>query len=70
MAYIEAGIGADRKRKAVEEGQRVSFLFPYSQQVDQLDAKAFDESGQELYYYGYPKEAVNIFDDKDLKWHE
>jgi hypothetical protein len=69
VAYIEAGEAADRKRKEVKKGERVSFLFPFSQQIDKLDAAAYDADGKKLYYYGYPQK-TNIFDAKDLKWHK
>ncbi|MCA1055777.1 hypothetical protein LCM10_12340 [Rossellomorea aquimaris] len=68
VAYIEAGESDNRERKQVGKGERVSFVFPFSQQIDFMDAAAYNAKGEKLYYYGYPQ-GTHIFDDKDLKWH-
>ncbi|WP_231689639.1 hypothetical protein [Bacillus sp. FJAT-27245] len=69
VAYIEAGEEPDVERKKVKKGERISFLFPYSMQIDFLNAKAYDQNGNALYYYGYPK-GTTIFSPEDLKWHK
>ncbi|RIW32007.1 hypothetical protein D3H55_14095 [Bacillus salacetis] len=68
IAYIEAGVEPDIIRKEVNKGERVSFLFPFSEQVDFLYPAAYDKEGKKLYYYGYPK-GTNEFKSEDFKWH-
>ncbi|MCD8510427.1 MAG: hypothetical protein LRY73_11560 [Bacillus sp. (in: Bacteria)] len=68
VAYIEAGRELKRERQEVKKGESVTFLFPYSKQIDHLNAIAFNEDGEKLYYYGYPNN--QIFPNyKDLKWY-
>ncbi|QTC41594.1 hypothetical protein I7V34_21550 [Bacillus sp. V3] len=69
VAYIEAGVEPHVERRDVSKGERVTFLFPFSKQIDKLNATAFDENGKKLYYFGYPK-GTNIFRQKDFRWHE
>lgn len=68
VAYIEAGREFKRERQVVKKGEPVTFLFPFSKQVDFLNAIAFNEDGEKLYYYGYPKNQMFI-NSKDLKWY-
>jgi hypothetical protein len=67
VAYVEAGVGSNLERRAINKRERVTFLLPFSKQIDQLNATAFNENGEKLYYYGYPKD-TNILE--DLKWHK
>lgn len=69
VAYIEAGEGPNLIRKEIDKGERITFLFPFSKQIDQLNATAYNKNGEKLYYYGYPKN-TSIFDGDDLKWHK
>lgn len=69
IAYIKAGTGTNQVKKKVKKGERTSFLFPFSKQIDQLNARAFNAEGKELYYYGYP-ENTSTYRDGDLKWHK
>ncbi|MBM6619605.1 hypothetical protein [Bacillus suaedaesalsae] len=69
VAYIEAGDEHHTERKNVTKGERISFLFPFSQQIDHLHATAYNQNGKPLYYYGYPK-STNVFRSEDLKWHK
>lgn len=50
VAYIEAGVEPDIERKAIQKGERISFLFSFSEQVESLNATAFNEEGKALYY--------------------
>ena len=56
VAYIEVGIGPNIEKKEINKGERVSFLFPFSEQIDFLNPTAFDKDGKKLYYYGFPKD--------------
>lgn len=69
IAYIEAGNDVNRKRKKINKGERVSFIFPYSKQINFLDAVAYDKDGNELYYFGYSKD-YNVTNHMDLSWHK
>jgi hypothetical protein len=69
VAYIEAGADQDLQRKEIKKRERISFLFPFSKQIDLLNAAAFNKNGKKLYYYGYPNGA-NSINSKDLKWHK
>ncbi|MDP5274929.1 hypothetical protein [Chengkuizengella axinellae] len=69
IAYIEAGAESYTERKEISMGERISFLFPFSKQINFLNPIAFDKYGNELYYYGYPKN-TNVFKNEDLKWHK
>lgn len=69
VAYLEAGKGPNLVRKEIRKGERVSFIFQFSKQIDNLNLTAFDQDGNKLYYYGYPKD-TNIFKTEDLKWHK
>ncbi|WP_097074064.1 hypothetical protein [Ureibacillus xyleni] len=51
----------DEKKKILKD-KPLYFLFPYSQQIDHINATAFDKNGNELYYY---KDV-----DQNLKWQE
>ncbi|CEG26288.1 hypothetical protein [Bacillus sp. B-jedd] len=68
VAYIEAGIEPNLKRKEINKGERIAFLFPFSEQIDSLHPIAFNKDGKKLYYLGYPKD-TNIFKNEDFKWH-
>lgn len=69
VAYIEAGVEPNVKRKEISKGERISFLFPFSKQIDFLDPKALNREGEIIYYYGYPKD-TNISHNEDLKWYK
>ena len=69
VAYIEAGVEPNVERKEIKKGERISFLFPFSEQIDFLYPAAFNNDGKKLYYYGYPKD-TNIIRSDDLKWHK
>ncbi|WP_449539743.1 hypothetical protein [Ferdinandcohnia sp. Marseille-Q9671] len=69
VAYIEAGVEPSLERKEIKKGERISFLFPFSEQIDFLYPTAFNKAGKKLYYFGYPKD-TNEFKSEDLKWHE
>jgi hypothetical protein len=69
VAYIEVGAEQDIQREEINKGEIISFLFPFSKQIDMLNASAFNKNGKKLYYYGYPKGA-NSFNSNDLKWHK
>jgi hypothetical protein len=69
VAYIEAGSEQDLHREDIDKGELISFLFPFSKQIDLLNASAFNKNGKKLYYYGYPK-GTNSFNSNDLKWHK
>lgn len=69
VAYIEAGLEPNVERKAISKGERISFLFPFSEQLDFLNPTAFNKDGKKLYYYGYPKD-TNVFKSEDYKWHK
>ena len=68
IAYIEAGTETDVERKEINKGERISFLFPYSEQLDFLYPRALNKEGEILYYYGYPKN-TNVTYSGDLKWY-
>ncbi len=69
IAYIETGVEPNIERKAISEGERISFLFPFSEQIDFLYPTAFNKDGKRLYHYGYPKD-TNVFNGEDFKWHK
>jgi hypothetical protein len=69
VAYIEAGVEPNIERKEINKGERISFLFPYSEQIDFLNPTAFNKDGKKLYYYGYPKN-TSVFKSEDFKWHK
>jgi len=69
VAYIEAGVEPYIERKEISKGERVSFLFPFSEQIDFLYPTAFNKDGKKLYHYGYPKD-TNVFNGEDFKWHK
>lgn len=68
VAYIEAGIEPNLERKEINKGERISFLFPFSEQIDLIHPIAFNNDGKKLYYLGYPED-TNIFKSEDFKWH-
>lgn len=69
VAYIGAGVEPNLVRKEINKGERISFLFPFSEQIDFLYPTAFNRDGKKLYYYGYPK-GTNVFKSEDFKWHK
>ncbi len=69
VAYIEAGVEPNVERKEINTGERVYFLFPFSEQIDFLYPSAFNKDGNKLYYYGYPKE-TNQWKSEEFKWHK
>ncbi|WP_062105542.1 hypothetical protein [Bacillus niameyensis] len=69
VAYIEAGVEPNVERKEIRKGERISFMFPFSEQIDFLSPTAFNKEGKKLYYYGYPKD-TNVIQREDLKWHK
>lgn len=70
VAYIEAGVEPHIERKEIHKGERISFLFPFNEQVNFLKPTAFDKAGIALYYYGLPKNVNQVNIPKDLKWHK
>lgn len=69
VAYIEAGVEFNIERKEINKGERISFLFPFSEQIDFINPTAFNKDGKKLYYFGYPKD-INVIKSEDLKWHK
>jgi hypothetical protein len=69
VAYIQAGVEPHIERREVSKGERITFLFPFSEQIDKLNATAFDGNGKKLYYFGYPK-GTNMFRQEDFRWHK
>ncbi len=69
VAYIEAGVEPHIERKEIKKEERVSFLFPFSEQINFLYPTAFDKDGNELYYFGFPKDS-NMHNQDDLRWHK
>lgn len=69
VAYIEAGVEPNVERKEINKGERISFLFPFSEQIHFLYPTAFNKDGKKLYYYGHPKD-TNVLKSEDLKWHK
>lgn len=69
VSYIEAGIEPYVRRQEISKGERISFLFPFSEQLENLNPVAYDHNGKKLYYFGYPKD-TNQFSDEEFKWHE
>lgn len=69
VAYIEAGLETNIVRKQIEPGERVTFLFPFIEQLNFLEPTAFNKEGEKLYYYGYPKD-TNIHRVEDIRWHK
>jgi hypothetical protein len=39
VAYIEAGVEPHVERREVSKGERVTFLFPFSEQIDKLNPR-------------------------------
>lgn len=70
VAYIEAGVEPNRERKEIHKGERISFLFLFSEQIDFLNPTAFDKEGKALYYYGLPKNVNHVNIPEDLKWYK
>ncbi|WP_409368520.1 hypothetical protein [Lysinibacillus sp. 38-6] len=52
--------------KNITKGETIHFLLPFSKQIDQLNAKAFDKEGNALYYYGWNEGHIK----SNLKWHK
>ncbi|MCD5324339.1 MULTISPECIES: hypothetical protein [Pontibacillus] len=69
VSYIEAGAPKDSKKKEIHQGERVTFSFPFSEQPNQLHPVAYNEEGEKLYYYGYPKDKQSI-NPNDLQWYK
>lgn len=69
IAFIEAGAEDNIERKEINKGERVTFLFPYSEQLDFLYPRALNKEGEILYYYGYPKD-TNVTYSGDLRWYK
>lgn len=69
VAYIDAGIEPNIERMEIKKGERISFLFPFSEQIDFLYPTALNKDGKKLYYFGYPKD-TNVFKSEELKWHK
>ena len=65
VAYIEAGVESYLERKEINKGERISFLFPFSEQIDFINPTAFNKDGKKLYYFGYPKD-TNVLKSEDL----
>lgn len=70
VAFIEAGRKLEREKQKINQGERISFLFPYSKQIDRLNTLALNEDGEKLYYFGYPENKNQIDLNKDLRWHK
>lgn len=69
VTYIEAGVESNVERKKINMGERISFIFPFSEQINFLYPTAYDKDGKKLYYYGYPKD-TNVSISEDLKWYK
>ncbi|WP_342440549.1 hypothetical protein MHB65_12630 [Lysinibacillus sp. FSL K6-0075] len=52
--------------KNITKGETIHFLLPFSKQIDQLNAIAYDKEGNALYYYGWNEGNIK----SDLKWHK
>ena len=70
VAYIEAGVEPNIERKEIHKGERISFIFPFSEQIDFLNPTAFDKGGKAIYYYGLPKNVNQVHIPEDFKWHK
>lgn len=70
VTYIEAGVEPYVERKEIRKGELITFLFSFSNQIDQLNAVATNKEGEELYYFGYPKNATYINLNEDLRWYK
>ncbi|ALC85335.1 hypothetical protein AM499_05540 [Bacillus sp. FJAT-22090] len=70
VVYIEAGVDPYIERKVIKKGERISFLFSFSKQLDSLNATAFNKEGKALYYYGLPKNVNQVHIPEDLKWYK
>ncbi|WP_431799864.1 hypothetical protein [Halobacillus andaensis] len=66
---IEAGRESNRKVKEVEEGDVVVFSWDESVPFDVMNAVAYDEQEEALFYYGFPEDEANL-DASDVGWHE
>lgn len=69
VAYIEAGVDSNIERKEISKGKRITFLFPFMEQIDHLNSFAFNKDGKKLYYYRYPEDTNTIIRE-DLKWYK
>ncbi|QFT89604.1 hypothetical protein FIU87_13165 [Bacillus sp. THAF10] len=69
VGYIELSLDEKFQRKEINKGERVTFIFPYSEQIDFLNPTAFDEEGNALYYFGYPK-GETVLKHEDFRWHK
>lgn len=69
VSYIEVGVEPNVERKEINKGERITFLYPYSEQINLLNPTAFNKNGEKLFYYGYPKD-TNVFNTDDIKWHK
>ncbi|WP_342544849.1 hypothetical protein [Lysinibacillus sp. FSL W7-1291] len=61
VSYITINSKQGIIKKSIEHSKLVSFYIPYAQQIDLLEAVAYDKNDRPIYYYGY--------DDADnLRW--
>ncbi|MBB4826243.1 hypothetical protein HNO89_003502 [Sporosarcina luteola] len=51
-------------QKKVTQGDIVHFQLPYAKQIDHLNAKALNDKGEEIYYYGYE----SSYELNEIKW--
>jgi hypothetical protein len=69
VSYIEVGVEPNVERKEINKGERITFLYPFSEHINLLNPTAFNKDGEKLFYYGYPKD-TNVFNTDDIKWHK
>ena len=68
VSYIEIETELGVEKKQIKQGETIHFLLPYSVQLDNLNASAFNQVGQKLFYYGYIND--NNIHLNDLKWYK
>lgn len=61
VSYITINSKQGIIKKSIEHSKLVSFYIPYAQQIDLLEAVAYDKNDRPIYYYGYD-------DDDNLRW--
>ncbi len=69
VSYVEVGVEPNIERKEINKGERITFLYPFNKQINQLNPTAFNKDKEKLFYYGYPKD-TNVFNTDENKWHK
>ena len=68
IAYIEAGSELQRIRKNVIKGENLILEWDKGHFVHEINAIAYSEKGEKLYFYGYDPATPNFIDQKELRW--